>query len=115
MGDFGMHAAPALTQGALYSLANVACRDNKETNVRFNEVYLSLRVEVDESAEKTGFFKASTFAETFQEILTRPEIQSSRISVFEKQDMKELKFKEKRLELVLKKDTWMFWLVDSII
>jgi NAD(P)-dependent dehydrogenase (short-subunit alcohol dehydrogenase family) len=105
MGDFGMHAAPALTQGALYSLANVACRDNKETNVRFNEVYLSLRVEVDESAEKKGFFKASTFAETFQEILTRPEIQSSRISVFEKQDMKELKFKEKRLELVLKKDT----------
>jgi hypothetical protein len=31
----------------LYSMANVACRDKKETNVRFNEVYLTLRVEVD--------------------------------------------------------------------
>lgn len=99
-----MRAAPALTQGALYSMANVACRDNKDTNVRFNEVYLTLRVEVDESAEKTGFFKASAFAETYQEILTRSEIRSCRISVFEKEDMKDLKFKEKRFEMVFKKD-----------
>lgn len=104
MGDFGMRAAPALTQGALYSMANVACRDNKETNVRFNEVYLTLRVEVDESAEKTGFFRASTFAETYQEILARPEIRSCRISVLEKEDMKDLKFKEKRFDMVFKKD-----------
>ncbi|OJJ51441.1 hypothetical protein ASPZODRAFT_138535 [Penicilliopsis zonata CBS 506.65] len=104
MGDFGMRAAPAFTQGALYSLANVACRDSEETNVRFNEIYIALRVEVDESAQRTGFFKASAFDNTFQEILTRPEIQSSRISVMEKRDMTELKFQEKKLELVFRKD-----------
>lgn len=39
-----------------------------------HKVYLSLYVEVDESAEKTSFFKASTFTETFQEILARPDV-----------------------------------------
>ncbi|RDW58332.1 hypothetical protein BP5796_12262 [Coleophoma crateriformis] len=104
MGDLGTRAAPALTQGVLYSMANVACRDNENTNVRFNEVYLALRVEVDESAEKTGFFKASAFAATYCEILARPDIRSCRISVCEKEDMTELKFKEKRCDMVLKKD-----------
>ncbi|KAK5999301.1 hypothetical protein QM012_005576 [Aureobasidium pullulans] len=69
MGDVGLRAGAALTQGALYSLANVACRDLETTNIRFNEVYLNLRVEVDESARQTGFFKATDFAKNYQEIL----------------------------------------------
>ena len=104
MGDFAMRAAPALSQGALYSLANVACRALKDTNVRFNEIYLLLRVEVNESAEKTGFFKATLFADTFQEILKRPDVRSSRVTVANKKDFQELAFKEKRFDMEFKKD-----------
>ncbi|OKL59575.1 hypothetical protein UA08_05233 [Talaromyces atroroseus] len=103
-GDGGMRAGPAMTQGTLFSMANVACRDNEQTNIRFNEVYLGLRVEVDESAEKTGFFKASHFAKNYQEILARKEIRSCRLTVLEKKDITDLKFKEKRLDLVMHKD-----------
>ncbi|KAI9727730.1 MAG: hypothetical protein M1828_005958 [Chrysothrix sp. TS-e1954] len=104
MGDFGMRAAPALSQGALYSLANVACRALRETNIRFNEIYLLLRVEVDSSAARTGFFRASAFAETYRKILGREDVKSARVEVREKRDFEELKFKEKRFEMVLKKD-----------
>ena len=61
-------------------------------------------MEVDESANETGFFKATAFAETYQQILARPEIRSSRVTVFEKKDMKELVYKEKRFNLEFKKD-----------
>ncbi|KAI9709265.1 MAG: hypothetical protein M1820_003385 [Bogoriella megaspora] len=89
-GDLGMRAAPALTQGALYSMATVACRDNEQTNVRFNEVYLALRVEVDSSAERTGAAKASDFARSYETILARPDIRSSRISVRNQRDFTDL-------------------------
>ncbi|KAG9522491.1 putative short-chain dehydrogenases/reductase, partial [Aureobasidium melanogenum] len=104
MGDAGLRAGAALTQGALYSLANVACRDLENTNVRFNEVYLNLRVEVDESAKQTGFFKASDFAKNYQEILARPEIRSARVSVFDKKDFTQLVHKKKRVDWAFKKD-----------
>jgi len=55
-------------------MANVACRDNAETNVRFNEVYLACRVEVDSVAVKTGSMKASDFSRVYEEILSRPEV-----------------------------------------
>lgn len=104
MGDVGLRAGAALTQGALYSLANVACRDLENTNVRFNEVYLNLRVEVDESAKQTGFFKATDFAKNYQEILAQPDIQSSRVSVFDKKDFTQLVHKKKRVDWAFKKD-----------
>ncbi|KAF7896087.1 hypothetical protein EAF00_006102 [Botryotinia globosa] len=49
-GDIGARAAPAISQGPLFSMANVACRDNTDSSVRFNEVYLNCLVEVDPSA-----------------------------------------------------------------
>ncbi|KAH0370224.1 putative short-chain dehydrogenases/reductase, partial [Aureobasidium melanogenum] len=105
MGDVGLRAGAALTQGALYSLANVACRDLENTNVRFNEVYLNLRVEVDESAKQTGFFKATDFAKNYQEILGSPDVRSSRVSVFDKKDFTQLVHKKKRVDWAFKKDS----------
>jgi hypothetical protein len=76
-------------------MANVACRDNAETNVRFNEVYLTTRVEVDSLAEQTGSMKASDFASVYTELLSRPESKSCRISVATNKDLKDLKYKKK--------------------
>ena len=41
-GESGWAGVTAVGQGALFSMANVACRENKSTNIRFNEVYLNL-------------------------------------------------------------------------
>jgi hypothetical protein len=79
----------------LFSLANVACRDNYKTNVRFNEVYLALRVEVDESAAKTGAMKATDFAKCYAALLSSPEIRSSRVSVLSYDDLEILKYQTK--------------------
>lgn len=94
-GDIATFAAPAITQGSLFSMANVACRDNADTNVRFNEVYLGCRVEVDESAVKTGAMKASDFARVYTNLLSRLEIRSSRVSVYTHEDLEDLKHKKK--------------------
>lgn len=94
-GDLGARAPPAMTQGALYSMANVACRDNYKTNVRFNEIYLALRVEVDESAAKTGAMKASDFAKCYVALLSDTGIRSSRVSVSGYDDLEKLKYETK--------------------
>ncbi|RYO89582.1 hypothetical protein DL763_005610 [Monosporascus cannonballus] len=61
-GDIGTHPVPAMAQGALFSMATVACRENAVTNVRFNEVFLAFRIEVDEVAAQNGATSASDFA-----------------------------------------------------
>ncbi|RDW80268.1 hypothetical protein BP6252_04906 [Coleophoma cylindrospora] len=94
-GDIGARAAPALTQGALFSMANVACRDNADTNVRFNEVYVGVRIEVDVVAEKTGAMKSSDFSSVYEELLSRPEIDCCRVTVYGKDDLKDLKYRKK--------------------
>lgn len=76
-------------------MANVACRDNYETNVRFNEIYLALRVEVDESAAKTGAMKASEFAKCYVALLSDTGIRSSRVSVSGYDDLEKLKYESK--------------------
>lgn len=100
-GDFGQRAGPAMTQGAIYSLCNVACRDNETTNVRFNEVYLAMRVEVDADAEKSGMNKASDFAANYQQLLVREDVRSCRVTVMEREDFTELRFRPKKFELRL--------------
>lgn len=100
-GDFGQRAGPAMTQGALYSMANAACRDNESTNVRFNEVYLAMRVEVDADAKKSGMNKASDFAANYEQILAREDVRSCRVSVLEREDFKTLRFKPKRFDVRL--------------
>jgi hypothetical protein len=84
-----------MTQGALFSMATAACRENEATNVRFNEVYLSCRVEVDAVAAVNGTMSASDFASVYEGILARPEIRSSRVRVYNHGDLKDLKYEKK--------------------
>ena len=82
------------------ALGAIACRELAGTNVRANEVYLSELVLVDDEAEKMGegkCIKASEFARCYEEILSRPEIDGCRVSVYGKKDLEELVY-EKRLE-----------------
>ncbi|KAK0649238.1 hypothetical protein B0T16DRAFT_324338 [Cercophora newfieldiana] len=91
-GDMGIRPVPAMTQGALFSMSVAAARENAEGNVRFNEVYLSMRVEVDEDAAKHGVVSASEFAPVYELILASPEVRSSRVRVESKEDMKTLRY-----------------------
>jgi hypothetical protein len=79
-----------------------AIRELAGTNVRFNEVLLACRVEVDSSAEQTGAHKASDFARVYDGILKKPEIDAARVFVFSSADFDDLKFeKHKGAQVVL--------------
>lgn len=97
-GEYGLAAATAVAQGGLFTLANVACRENRKTNVRFNEVYLCYRVDYDSVAEELGEatrMKASYFANVYEKILTDESIKGNRISVLGKDDVVNLKMVKK--------------------
>lgn len=80
-----------MTQGALFSFATAAARENADTNVRFNEVYLALRVEFDEDAAVHGVNSASEFAAVYEAVLEREDIKSSRVVVANAQDINDFK------------------------
>ena len=84
-----------MTQGALYSMANVACLDNADTNVRFNEIYLGLFVMAGAAADQFGVMKASEFAIAYEKILARPDIKGCRVMVCKPEDLTELRFRKK--------------------
>jgi len=84
-----------MTQGALYSLANVACLNNADTNIRFNEVYLGLFVMAGAAAEQYGVMKSEEFAVSYEKILARPDIKGCRVFVCQPEDLKELRFTRK--------------------
>jgi hypothetical protein len=84
-----------MTQGALYSMANVACLDNADTNVRFNEIYLGLFVMVDAAADQFGAMKASEFGIAYEKILESPDIKGCRVMVCKPDDLTELRFRKK--------------------
>ncbi|KAF1961738.1 NAD(P)-binding protein [Byssothecium circinans] len=90
-GDMGVFPAPAMTQGALFSMANAAARELEKTNVRFNEVYLAFRVEIDAEAEKHGAVKSSQFGNVYAMLLGKSDIRSERVLVIEEGDMTTLR------------------------
>lgn len=90
-GDIGTHPLPAMTQGALFSFSIAAARENANTNVRFNEAYLALRVEFDEDAAAHGVTSASEYAAVYEAILEREDIRGSRVGVWEVEDITDLK------------------------
>ncbi|KAK5716509.1 hypothetical protein LTR15_009400 [Elasticomyces elasticus] len=95
-GDIGSHPLPAMTQGPLFSMATAAARENEKTNVRFNEIYLCYRVEVDSDAEAHGVTKASDFANVYEMVLEDPDVRSSRVRVEnEQEDLVKLKYAKK--------------------
>lgn len=84
-----------MTQGTLFSMSLAAARENESTNVRFNEIYLAFRVEVDEVAAQHGVTKASDFGKVYELILANPEVRSSRVRVEGLEDLKKLKYQKK--------------------
>ncbi|KAI9695811.1 MAG: hypothetical protein M1820_008404 [Bogoriella megaspora] len=94
-GDNGGLAGASMTQGALYSMANVACLNNTNTNVRFNEIYLGLFVAAGAAGDQAGLIKSSDFAVTYEEILARPDIKGSRLLVCQPEDLKKFRLQKK--------------------
>ncbi|KAI6908162.1 hypothetical protein KC318_g5888 [Hortaea werneckii] len=87
-GDHGTGGVTALTQGALYSMANVASRELARTNIRFNEVYLNLRVDFD----GPGTVRPPEFAENYVKLLQDKTIKGSRINVASRADIANLQY-----------------------
>ncbi|KAH7268148.1 hypothetical protein MRS44_011567 [Fusarium solani] len=94
-GDSGWAGITAISQGALFSLANVACRELADTNVRFNEVWLAFRVEHDVAAAKHGSIGSSAFAPHYEQILARPEISASRVRLAKPADITNFTYSKK--------------------
>ena len=90
-----------MTQGAVYALANRATRDLADTNVRFIEVYLGLRVLFDEIAEQTGMSKVSDFSKNYELLLNRPDVKGARVNVRNHEQLKELSFEVKKMGPIL--------------
>ncbi|KAF9871062.1 hypothetical protein CkaCkLH20_11479 [Colletotrichum karsti] len=98
-GDVGMRAAPAMTQGALFSFAIAAARENEKTNIRFNELYLAYRVqfEVDNASQFAGYHITTTseFAPLYEKILDRKDVRGSRVKAMSPEDVKNLSYEKK--------------------
>ncbi len=94
-GTTGERALPAISQGALFSMATAACRALAGTHVRFNEVYLDRRTELDDVAALHGNMKASVFARVYEKILARPDLKGSRVLVFGEEDVDTIRSEQK--------------------
>ena len=97
-GELGWAGVTAISQGALFSMANVACLENKSTNVRFNEVFLNYRVDFDAVAEQkgaSGIIKSSEFARVYESVLANKNIEGCRVSINSPDDVENLKFVRK--------------------
>ncbi|EMD89520.1 hypothetical protein COCC4DRAFT_45051 [Bipolaris maydis ATCC 48331] len=94
-GDIGYLTLPAISQGALFSIYYSAYKALAGTNVRFNEIYLGRRVQVDSVAEQAGSTKSSTFGRVCTNILGRADIKSCRVRVENEADVDELKLERK--------------------
>lgn len=95
-GTSGWAGVTAISQGALFSLANVAIRENEKNNIRFNEVYLSCRVDYDSVAkEKGNVISSSEFAGNYEQILIRTDIKGCRVSVLKPEDVTNLRYEKK--------------------
>jgi len=97
-GDVGQHAGPAISQGPIFSMLQSAYLEAEHTNVRVNELYLGVRVEVDESAEKTGAQKSSDFAAAYEKILANDQWKACRVIV-----MKPKHFTEPEIEVRIRR------------
>jgi len=99
-GETGWGGVTGIAQGALFSMANVACLENAKTNIRFNEVFLAIRVDYDAVCEEKGNddwhrTKASDFARVQEGIWANEEIRACRVSVLSPADIDTLRFKKK--------------------
>jgi hypothetical protein len=95
-GDIGDRALPAISQGAMFSMMYAAFKSLADTNVRCNEIYVALRVEVDKVAEQHGTVKSSVFGRAYKNILADSDLKGCRIRVESPEDVDNLKVEKKR-------------------
>lgn len=76
-------------------MATAACRENENTSVRFNEIYLTFRVEVDDDAKQHRVTSATEFSHVYEQLLARSDIRSARVRVDSTDDIKTLKYQRK--------------------
>lgn len=103
-GDYGTRVAPAVTQGALYSFAIAAARENEKTNIRFNEVYLAYRVQFEvegASAAFAGLHITTTeeFSPLYEKLLDRTDIRGSRVKAITPEDVANLPHEKRYQDL----------------
>ena len=89
-GDIGERPLPAMSQGALFSFCVSAEKALANTNVRFTEIYLATRVQVDSSVGQSDVIKASVFGRVYEKILSSSNIRG-RVRVYSEGDVDELK------------------------
>jgi hypothetical protein len=79
--ELGLAGVTAISQGALFSMANVACLKNADTNVRFNEVYICCSVDFDPGEENgvAADIKVSDFARVYEGILADKDVKACRV------------------------------------
>jgi hypothetical protein len=72
-------------------------KDNSNTNIRVNEVFLSARVDYDTVAEAKGrgVIKSSDFAKVYEGVLADDKIRGARITVHGPDDLAKLKWAPK--------------------
>lgn len=84
----GTRAGPGITQGALFSLAATASRELEKTNVRFVEVLVWFRVEVDVSNLPYPAVPSSEYAKVYEKVLAG-DLRSVRVTFREAKDIEE--------------------------
>ncbi|GAB7364201.1 hypothetical protein MBLNU230_g4752t1 [Neophaeotheca triangularis] len=94
-GDLGTHPLPAMTQGPLFSFAVAAARECEGTGVRFCEVYLGFRVEVDAEARAHKVVGASHFSRVYGMILRDQAVKGARVRVERPEDMEGLRWERR--------------------
>jgi hypothetical protein len=97
-GTSGYAGITSIGQGALFSMANVACRElSGKSNIRFNEVYLNLRVDYDAVAKQKGgaAVGSSEFGRHYEELLRSGDIDGCRVTIESREDITNLKYQKK--------------------
>jgi hypothetical protein len=79
----------------MFSMCYSACKALANTNIRFNEIYLGRRVQVDSVAEQAGSTKSSKFGRVYTNILSRVEVKSCRVRVENEEDVDVLRLERK--------------------
>ncbi|KAK1985437.1 hypothetical protein LZ30DRAFT_779036 [Colletotrichum cereale] len=71
----------------MFSMAYSAIKGLADTNVRFNEIHLAQRVEVDVVAEQHGNMKSSVFGRVYANILADTDVEGCRVRVESESDV----------------------------
>lgn len=95
LGMMGIAGPTTISQGALYSLAAAACFENLKTNIRFNEINLTIGVKSQPEEASDFNVSSAEFAGVYSQILENKDVRSKRIIVAQKDDIAKLNIVEK--------------------